>query len=188
MKIYRSLAKSSYKPDIQYPATTQRMPSNVPFFVDNIWEWLRPEHFPSRRTSVYASPAAELAAKYANANDLIATIEFAGSYSAVQLTDFQDARFHPDVKKLPATFRKNVGQAWLDADIADKKALGALFIPVLSQNEVNGIMLNYPEIADTLRSTSTFWKDCKLITETSILTDGEVFFSAEDGYRLVQYG
>ncbi len=47
--------------------TTLRIPSNFPYFVDNIWEWLRPAPMPSRRHAVYASPTPELALENASA-------------------------------------------------------------------------------------------------------------------------
>ena len=47
--------------------STIRVPSNVPYVVDNLWESLRPKNMPSRRHAIYASPTPELALQNASA-------------------------------------------------------------------------------------------------------------------------
>jgi hypothetical protein len=85
-------------------ATTSRAPGNVPYFVDNIWEWLRPEHMPSRRKAAFASPTPELAAMGANGSvDDAWQVELSENQKAVQITRDpcpEDARFHGDVARL----------------------------------------------------------------------------------------
>ena len=184
--IYRSLSKESYSPDLKRHKKTKRAPSNVPYLVDNIWEWLRPDTMPTRRLTVCASPFKELALKYATSKDLLCTIRFAGKANVVQISQYQDAKLHPDVKKLPRTITKYLGQNWLDSDLTNKQTYGQLFIPLLSSEEVSSI-LNTPELLnlkEQLINTSTFWQDVNHVNGDYQLTDGELFFYADDGYYL----
>lgn len=185
-KIYRSLSKTSYSAELKRHKTTKRAPSNVPYLVDNIWEWLRPNDMPTRRLTVCASPFKELALKYATSNDLLCSVRFAGKANVVQITNYQDAKLHPDVKKLPRLITKYLGQNWLDSALANKQTHGQLFIPLLSGEEVASI-LSTPELLDLkeqLTNTSTFWQDINHVDGDYQLTDGELFFYADDGYFL----
>ena len=185
-EIFRSLSESSYSSDLKRHKTTKRAPSNVPYVVDNIWEWLRPNIMPTRRLTVCASPFKELALKYATSNDLICSIRFAGQANVVQISQYQDAKLHPDVKKIPRLITKYLGQNWLDSELDSKKTHGQLFIPLLSSEEVSTV-LSTPELLDLkqeLINTSTFWQDVSHVTKDYQLTDGELFFYADDGYYL----
>lgn len=81
-----------------------RIPSNVPYVVDNLWEWLRPEDMPSRRHAIYASPTPELA--LANASAALAPGEIyvacrvivAPAHIRVAQLAVRDAREHPDIR------------------------------------------------------------------------------------------
>jgi hypothetical protein len=67
MPLYRAVPRENFNPDVIGRAhATRRVPSNVPFVVDNLWEYLRPEHLPSRRHAIYASPTPELALQNAS--------------------------------------------------------------------------------------------------------------------------
>lgn len=185
-KIYRSLSESSYSNDLKRHKTTKRAPSNVPYVVDNIWEWLRPDSMPTRRLTVCASSFKELALKYATSNDLLCSIRFAGQANVVQVTNYQDAKLHPDVKKLPRIITKHLGQNWLDSDLCNKQAHGQLFIPLLSSEEVSSILStsDLSDLKEQLTNTSTFWQDVNHVEGDYQLTDGELFFYADDGYFL----
>jgi len=62
MKLFRATSESRIDEAQKYRrAGTIRIPSSVPYVVDNLWEWLRPVGMPSLRHAVYASPAPELA-------------------------------------------------------------------------------------------------------------------------------
>lgn len=185
-KFFRSLSANSYSSDLKHHKTTKRAPSNVPYVVDNIWEWLRPDNMPTRRLTVCASPFKELALKYATSNDLLCSIRFAGQANVVQISQYQDAKLHPDVKKLPRVITKYLGQNWLDSEVDNKQLYGQLFIPLLSRDEVSKV-LSTPELFDLkeqLITTSTFWEDVSHVTNDYKLTDGELFFYADDGYYL----
>ena len=107
-KFYRSLSEASYSPELKRHKTTKRAPSNVPYVVDNIWEWLRPDNMPTRRLTVCASPFKELALKYATSNDLLCSIRFAGQANVVQISQYQDAKLHPDVKNINCSINARV--------------------------------------------------------------------------------
>jgi len=63
--IFRSvLLMNGVAPDkLLCPDEIPRPPVSVPNLVDNLWEWARPEHFPSRRFAIFASPSPESAAE-----------------------------------------------------------------------------------------------------------------------------
>lgn len=181
--LYRCIAKE-YFSDKLIRTPSIRLPSNIPYFVDNIWELFRPGAMPSRRQSAYASPQKSLALKYANSSELLTTVEFAGSHSAAQITQYPDARFHPDVKTLPIAFKNHVGEAWLSQSIKEKAKIGQLFMPTLSKQELIEILQEHSSLKQALRKACTFWEDCQEITSETKLTDGEVFFTAPSGYFL----
>jgi hypothetical protein len=184
--LYRCLSKESYSSEIKHHKKTKRLPNNVPYFVDNIWEWLRPDNMPTRRLAVYASAHKSLALKFATSDDLLCKIRFADKANIVQIGQYQDAKLHPDVKKLPRLVTKYLGQSWLDSDLTNKKKYGQLFLPLLSRNETDSL-LSIPELHDLksqIINTSTFWHDVNHVISNYQLTDGELFFYADDGYYL----
>lgn len=186
-KFYRGLSKKSYTTEIVQHFKTQRAPSNIPYLVDNLWEWLRPLNMPSRRFSVYASPLKELAEKYALSSDLICLVELQGKSKAVQLTNYQDAKLHPDVRILQKTVLNYLGQDWLEADIENKALAGKLFIPLLSKDEIDDILdtAQMRDLKDIILKESQFWGDVSIINDETVLTDGELFFHSKDGYKLI---
>lgn len=60
--LYRAV--KNFTPEI-FPAVTTSVPGNVPFYVDNIWGWLRPDHFSSSTYSAFASSKPEVVASSA---------------------------------------------------------------------------------------------------------------------------
>ena len=185
---YRGIAKEAYTKDIKKHFKTQRAPSNIPYFIDNIWEWLRPEHLPSRRYSVYASPKKELAEKYATSNDLICSVELIGDSKAVQLKNFEDAKLHTDIRLLQKVVMNYLGQDWLEDTIDIKSVAGRLFIPLLSKDEVDDILdtVKMRDLKELLIDNSTFWSDVFVVDEEYQLTNGELFFHSNDGYKLIK--
>lgn len=185
-KLYRGISKDNFTNEIIMPMTTKRVPSNIPYLVDNIWEWLRPDDMPSRRFSVYASPQLSLANKYANNNSVVCTIEFCGKYKAVQLVGYEDAKFHSDIQYIQFEIFHALGQIWTDSKLEDKLNFG-LFLPSLEKHEVESIFKEFKmdDVKKQLSENCTFWKTAKHINKiTHQLTDGEVFFHASDGYKL----
>ena len=99
-KIYRAVEPELEKtPQFKKYHNTMRPPRNVPYLVDNLWEWKRPKNYPNRRFSAYASPTAQLALQAAEGGTAY-TIEFNGIYKLCQVKGYKDSRNHPDCKKL----------------------------------------------------------------------------------------
>jgi hypothetical protein len=186
--LYRGISNNHYSPDLQRHFITQRVPTNISYLVDNIWEWLRPDDMPSRRTAVFACPQVFLAEQYATDSTLICTIEFKGRVMVAQLTDHEDAKLHPDVKALPKLVLSILGQEWIDYDAQLKSDLGVsqLFIPAMRKAEIDKF-LSYEhngKLREAIKKKSTFWADVKRVEVGDELSDGEVFFHATDGYYM----
>ena len=120
------------------PATTSRAPGNVPYYVDNIWEWLRPNGAPSRRRAAFASPTPELAA--AGAQDDVADawrVELVDGQPAYQITKGehpQDAKHHADIARLKRLIMGELHHcAWFDLPLSERKPELDLFVPVVLQ-------------------------------------------------------
>lgn len=187
--IYRGMSESQFREcagRLLHPRDTKRVPTNVHPLVDNVWEWLRcSAQFPSRRNSVFAAPSVELARQSAQNAEIVARVEFCGAFNAVEV-NCEDAKHHPDVKRLPQVFKDVVGQDWFDGDLQSKGNLGRLFFPVLDQNEVDRVLREHKKLAKAFKTTSTFWQDCTPFTLDTATVSGEVFFRADDGYRLIE--
>ena len=83
--IYRA-TKNADPSKISTPYPTRRQPGNVPYLVDNLWAWTRPEGYPDRRQSAYASPTPEQAKASALEKDPTAyRVAFQGDYTLAQL-------------------------------------------------------------------------------------------------------
>jgi hypothetical protein len=108
---------------------------NVPYVIDNIWEWLRPKNMPSRRHSVFAAPTREAAIRSVIGNDTDAPV-FEPTQVA-QIFDVDDARDHPDVKKLQRELQRMLSAAgWFDEQAERRGTESQLFTPCLSQDEL----------------------------------------------------
>jgi hypothetical protein len=171
-------------------AKTSRPPGNIPFYVDNIWEWLRPAAMASRRKAAFASPTPELAALAAQGDVADAwVVELVDAKPAYQIVNGlrpQDAKFHDDVARLK---RVIIGQlrksSWFDLPLTQRGPESHLFAPCLSQPEVESIFeaSNFLQ-ADEIRAASTFWADVRAFeaSEAPLHPTGEIFF--EGAYRL----
>lgn len=69
-QVFRGISKENYDERVIQHFYSERIPLNVPYLVDNIWEWLRPDNMPKRRRSVYASPKKRVGFKRRNRNKL----------------------------------------------------------------------------------------------------------------------
>jgi hypothetical protein len=177
--------------------TTRRTPGNVPYLVDNLWEWLRPEGFPCRRHCAYASPTPKLALACASVSPdqkdgfVVTTVTFHGRVAIAQLPQ-SDAKFHPDVKALAKLILDFRGTEWRSQAIGDRLDMAPLFLPVISKEEVEGIFGSIKggdELSAMIRAKSRFWQDAVLLTPTDKTLshpEGELFFEAFDGHRLTR--
>jgi hypothetical protein len=178
MQIYRAVPRRSFKPEhvhTRHPGI--RLPGNVPYLVDNVWEFTRPADKPSRRHAVYASPTAEHAlngaAGVGQPQDgfIACRVEFRKPTKTFQLS-VADARYHPDVKKLQnAVHDKLAGKTPLRFD--GKLALAPLFLPGMTRDELQVAMAGNAELrflVEELAACVTLWGD------TPDTAAGELFF------------
>lgn len=170
---------------------TPRAPSNIPFYVDNIWEWLRPVGFPSRRHSAFAAPTKQLAAKAINCSiDNVYEVELARDAIACQIVrseNPEDAKFHPDLKRLRELVIGRLPSSWFQSDLTERFKIGALFLPCCPPEQVDTLMRDCKILKqDEIRRATTIWKDVEIISPMELTSNmhesGEIFF--EGGYRL----
>lgn len=157
---------------------TRRPPGYVPYIVDNLWEWTRPEGMPNRRHSVFAAPRPE-------------TIQVEGepfrvkieSEACIAQIELEDARGHRDCKNLSRLVLKLLGRDWPTLPVQDRAQLAPLWMPCLTAEEVDQILSDSPlaEHKDELSKALTFWADARQVKLDNPLPfpDGEVFFEAE---------
>jgi len=196
MKLYRSInvENANFKRDYNF-RDTMRPPGNIPYIVDNLWEWKRPEEFPNRRFSAYTSPNPELALKLGPENGTIFEIQFTGVYKIAQLTQYTDSKFHPECKtlknKIINLLKQETGEWWLNWDNKKKQKISPLWMPCLRKNEVEDLFNTVPylqSIKKQVKSFIAYWDNVNLVDfGEGILSDleGEIFFEARGGYRLV---
>lgn len=165
---------------------TRRMPSNIPYFVDNLWEWLRPEGSPSRRHAVYASPTPALALKNASAGYLpkedytVLQLVFASPPLVHQLQE-EDARDHTDIVAFQKVLSKCLGRSFASLPLLEKMDLSPLFIPGVSVEELTEAASRSEKlttIMDAAKRVSTFWERAGQVDANS---QGELFFELVDG-------
>jgi hypothetical protein len=190
--IYRVVHRSHLQ---QFPldvvsATTSRAPGNVPYFVDNIWEWLRPDHMPSRRRASFASPEPELAALGAGGSVADAyQVELLDRQPAVQIVRDprpEDARFHSDVARLKTlVLRQQLEKSWYDLPATERLAEATLFLPCATASEIEEAIRTSQFLnASEIQASSTFWSDVDLFAadEKPPHPRGEIFFAG--AYRI----
>ena len=201
MSIYR--AHEEKKPDTFKEAKdrgTRRPPSNVPYVVDNLWEWTRPEAYPDRRRSKFASPDYEQALR---SRDLptsqvqsVFRLEFVGKPVVAQLSArneegelIGDAKNHPDCKKLRKLLIDKLDGGknrffWPSQAMAEKHPASQLFQPCLTAEEVGRLFDNVDELRphkDEIWRQVTYWDDLELIEADSLYNqEGEVLFQFKD--------
>ena len=182
--LYR-LALREAAQSIHVPFPTPRLPLNVPYLVDNLWEWARPEHFPSRRWSVYASPSAEIARLSGSSEGKdVFVVDIDDPKARIVQIPYNDARLHPDVRALPTLLVECVGRAWLGEAALDERAeIAALWMPGLSREDTEAI-LQRPRLAShrgDLLSHIDLWRDARVVDSSQEWPskEGEVFFQAQ---------
>lgn len=167
MHIYRAVPRETFDPDKIYkrhPGT--RLPANVAYFVDNLWEFTRPDDKPSRRHAVYASPTVELALSGAAGvgeptDGFIACRVVFGPPPKMFQLSVRDARYHPDVRRLQKAADRELTRLTATG-LNARLALAPLFLPGLTRDELTELMKdNGPlrEFVETLAATVTVWTD-----------------------------
>jgi hypothetical protein len=187
--IYR--VKKNPKSLIVEPEKTLRAPGNIPFLVDNLWEWLRPADHASRRTAAFASPTPELAAAGANGSVEDAWgVELMEGQTAFQIKAGQnpaDARHHEDIRRLHrVVVQEALGTKWWGLPASQRGPEAVLFLPCLSKEEVEEAIASSKLLnAERIRSASSFWEDVAPFdaAKPPPHPTGEIFFAGK--YRLV---
>jgi hypothetical protein len=187
MEMFRAVPKDGFDASKVYqPQSTRRTPSNVPYLVDNIWEWLRPEQYPSRRFAAYASPTQELALKNASAvgSDaslyFVCEVQFNTPEIKIAHIPIADAREHKDISKIIRHVVSSFGKEFSNLSIKEKVIHAALFLPGVSKEELNEYFNSSPEakkLAEELKNLSTFWKEASLTPKEH---NGELFFEVSE--------
>jgi hypothetical protein len=167
------------------PHSTPRPPGNLPFYVDNIWESLRPAGFPSRRYSAFASPDPEQAAASAGLRpDQVYRVRLPRDTSACQIVrnaQPEDARYHSDVKML----RSMVIPEWFKVSDENRRSVMALFAPCTSREDVEAALSYFPaDVVDGIKTACSFWHDVQIFDPETPppSSTGEIFF--EGTYHL----
>lgn len=183
MKMYRAVPKAGFVENKVYQAqSTKRIPSNVPYIIDNIWEWCRPEHAPSRRHAVYASPTPELALQNASAigfnHDDYYVCELVFTDPNVKLAHLiiKDAREHDDISRIMRHVNSYFGKDFSGLSILEKAKHAPLYLPSVNKEDLESYFQslndNY-ELAKSIKLLSKFWSDVSFEPQTH---NGELFF------------
>jgi len=172
--------------------STVRIPSNVPYIVDNLWEWLRPENMPSRRHAIYASPTAKLALANASAplgddeQYIACRVIVEPEHVRIAQLTVRDAREHKDIKAV-ARWVSGHGQAIVALEAFQKQQMAQLFMPGLGRDELESLRRTdslVGQVCDYISQASTFWNTAAKLVPSS---EGELFFEIADPsftYRL----
>ncbi len=164
---------------------TRRAPGNVPYVVDNLWEWSRPEGLPSRRHCVCASPSAALAQELGGTSSgTVFRIKNLVRAKVAQIPQ-QDARYHPDATSLHKTLLKLLDPAWVgnNKNLDGMLAIAPLWMPCLPREDAEALFRNHRslgEIEEALRAAIKFWGGAQVVSldDPWPFPDGEIFFEA----------
>ncbi len=170
---------------------TRRPPSNVPYVVDNLWAWTRPEAYPDRRRSKFASPKFQQALRSRNLGpentDNVFRLEFEGEPVVAQLPGVEDAKYHRDCDNLRSELFDKLGGkfTWPSKTIEEKYPAGQLFQPCLSGKEVDQLFDNADALRphkDEIREIVSYWDDLKLVEPDELADEevGEIIFQFKD--------
>jgi len=192
--IYRAV--SSWKDRVHKPFSTRRAPRNVPYVVDNIWEWARPRgEYVNRRFAAYGSPSPE-AAEASVKDGTAYRVEFLGEHRVCQLNGISDAKHSEEIKEIKGAVFDLLGnhhekgyREWRSDTLSVKHVAGQLYTPCLSHEDVEAVL---DEIGATdeerqkLRDTVSYWDKLTIVEDDEPLPSqvGEIVFSYEGGYRL----
>ena len=198
-QLFRAIPQSKFiSGEKNFRKNSIRYPSNIPYVVDNVLEWLRPLNMPCRRNAIYASPSVELALKNASAPLMNGdtyeaySLKFHGDgYIKAQLK-VKDARYHSDIKLIQRIAIDFFSSAVQEENSVNKIKFGMIFMPGSSKNELESAYKNFPIIFDFLehcKTKSEFWGSASNVISAE--SDGELFFEILDEdtyYQLEDFG
>jgi hypothetical protein len=160
-----------------------RVPVRIPLAVDNIWEWLRPARFPSRRFSAFGSPTPGLAMESGPADGIICRVLISPPASIAQLRSVRDARHHPDVKSLLFLLD--------EYEQSGGASISAMHSRLLERAETGELLGQDPQLLVSIQQASRYWPDSHLwdsLSPAVIDPAGEIMFTAPHGYFLERLG
>jgi hypothetical protein len=172
MKMFRAVAKEGFD-------ETKVYSRNVPYVVDNVWEWLRPDYYPSRRHAAYASSTPELALQNASsvgnnqADYIVCELTMNNKDVALAHIPVTDARLHKDIGKIQRHIASYLGKDFSNLSFKEKMEHAVLYLPSMSQHELNEYFIQHPILANDLKNISTFWQEAESSPQNH---DGELFF------------
>jgi hypothetical protein len=189
MNLFRSEIPSNSTLKPHYWKKSRRVPGNIPYVVDNLWEWKRPETFPSRQHSVFASPSVATAKKSGgDGMGKVFRVVINGQCSIVQI-ETEDARFHPDCKKLRKQLNDLLGPDWIESDLETKRQIAALWAPCLKKDEVESLFSLPPlaAIRQKIESAITLWDTARFVDLSGPppFPKGEIWFEPKESWRLL---
>lgn len=187
--LYRAEPYTDGLHEAQRPRDSVRLPSNVPYVVDNLWEYLRPSHMPCRRHAVYASPTRALARANKMGRDkgdgfCVYKLVVDGPFAMAQLL-VKDAKCHGDIKRIAALVQQK--SAELLALTGEARLIaGLLFMPGVTAKEWAHLRAVSP-FADAFIAEacalSKFWQEA---TPQPNGSEGELFLQLSNAsYRAV---
>ena len=194
MNIYRSERAGQSKNHFSPTRPTMRLPGNVPYVVDNLWEWKRPDNYPNRRHSVYASPCPEIALGLGRKGGEAYRIEVCGAAKIAQLKVSKDSRFHSECEGLKKELLRVLGVSgqgskWHQSSLNAKSMIGQLWIPGLTKDQVEELfetVSQLKEVKETVSGLVRYWDDVVLLKDNDEIDSvGEIFFETPEGYRLL---
>ena len=168
MKLFRAVPRAGFDPVRTYTGRAEtRLPGNLPYLIDNLWEYTRPANMPSRRTAVFASPSAALALAGAIAGDRSADqyhaleVMLARMPAKLMQLSTRDARYHPDLPRLQKIVNGAAG-GWFGRNAASKAPLAPLFLPGTTKEELVSAMVESSELRALVERAAakiTMWSD-----------------------------
>ncbi|HWT72545.1 MAG TPA: hypothetical protein VN361_10195 [Oxalicibacterium sp.] len=188
--LYRAQLRSKLQTGVTISRSNgRRLPSNVPFAVDNVWEYTRPDTMPSRRHSVYASPTPALALGGASQGSasrddyVVCRLELVGTPRLLQI-EVEDARQHRDVEAVQREILRRLRvDDWAQAPLERKLALAPLFLPGVTRAEMQQAVQHHALLAEVVHGAAaqvTLWT-----APPAPNAHGEIFFELDAGQGYV---
>ena len=186
LKLYRVERAGNNEGGARRKPQRMRLPRNVPYVVDNLWEWKRPGGHPCRRFSVYASPTPALARESGPKAGRLYRVEFPnGARPLIGQLSARDSKLHPDRDILPRLLVERLPDGWIDGSMEKKANAGRLWMPCLRGEEVERLFCSSPlsDCREEIWKSITYWEEVKIVpahSDSWPYPEGEVFFEADE--------